>query len=347
MMSLSRILSAALLLALSLAAYGDEAAYGDAPVPDAREATLRQQYARPSTTPYPDDDPYSPAKEALGRRLFFDPLLSGSGQHSCATCHNPKLSFSDQLPLAIGDAGHAMAFRSPSLLDVAYIDRYGWSGKYPTLEKVVFAPITAAGNLNLTEQALIARLSATPSYVQAFAAIFPDRAIDRKNISQALATFVRTIHSSPAPFDRWILGDETAISPAAKRGFAIFNGTANCAQCHSGWSFTDGSFHDIGVGKGTDIGRGAFFPSSVKLRYAFKTPTLRNIAERAPYMHDGSVPTLDGVIALYDRGGIDRPSRSELIHPLRLTGEEKADLLAFLKTLSGETHVAAQPTSPR
>jgi cytochrome c peroxidase len=341
MMSLSRILLAALLLALSMAAYGDE------PAPDARETALRLQYARPSATPYPDDDPYSPAKEALGRRLFFDPLLSGSGQHSCATCHNPKLSFGDQFPLAIGDAGHAMAFRSPSLLDVAYIDRYGWSGKYPTLEKVVFAPITAAGNLNLTEQALIARLSATPSYVQVFAATFPDRAIDRKNISQALATFVRTIRSHEAPFDRWILGDENAIGPAAKRGFALFNGKANCAQCHSGWSFTDGSFHDIGVGTGKDIGRGAFFPSSVKLHYAFKTPTLRNIAERAPYMHDGSVPTLEGVIALYDRGGIDRPSRSELIHPLRLTGEEKADLLAFLKTLSGEAHVAAQPPAPR
>ncbi len=337
-----RSLLAALLLPLSIAAYGDERTL------DAGDATLRQQYIRPTATPYPDDNPYSPAKEALGRTLFFDPLLSGSGQHTCATCHDPKLSFGDRLPLAIGDAGRAMAFRTPSLLDVAFIDRYGWSGKFPTLEKVVFAPITAAGNLNLTEPVLIARLAAMPAYVHAFATAFPDHAIDRKNISLALATYVRSIHSPEAPFDRWIMGDESAISPAAKRGFAIFNGKGNCAQCHIGWSFTDGSFHDVGIGKGKDIGRGAFFPTSIKLRYAFKTPTLRNVAERAPYMHDGSVPTLEAVIDLYDRGGIDRPSRSELIHPLGLTPTEKADLLAFLKTLSGEsggTEVVAQPAA--
>ena len=305
--------------------------------PDALDAKLRQQYVRPTTTPYPDEDPYSAAKEALGRTLFFDPHLSGSETHSCATCHNPELSFSDHLPLAVGDAGRPMKVRSPTLLDVAFLDRFGWSGKFPTLEKVSFAPIMAAGNLNLTEPVLIARLSAMPVYVQAFAAAFPDRKIDRENISMALATYVRSIRSNLAPFDRWIMGDESAISPAAKHGFAIFNGKGNCSGCHSGWAFTDGSFHDIGVAKGDDVGRGAFFKSSVKLRYAFKTPTLRNVAERGPYMHDGSVPTLDAVIDLYNRGGINRPSRSELIHPLGLTPEEKADLLAFLKTLSGES----------
>ncbi|REF87760.1 cytochrome c peroxidase [Methylovirgula ligni] len=341
MTNIHRSLLAVLLLPLSMAAYGDEQ------TPDPSDAALRQQYARPATTPYPDDDTYSSAKEALGRTLFFDPLLSGSGQHSCATCHDPKLSFGDHLPLALGDTGHAMAFRTPTLLDTAFIDLYGWTGKFPTLEKVVFAPITAAGNLNLTESTLIARLSAAPVYARAFAAAFPDHAVNRKNISAALATYVRSIHSPEAPFDRWIMGDEDAVSPAAKRGFAIFNGKGNCAQCHSGWSFTDGSFHDVGVGKGKDIGRGAFFPTSVKLRYAFKTPTLRNVAERAPYMHDGSIATLEGVIDLYDRGGIDRPSRSELIHPLGLSAGEKADLLAFLKTLSGETEVAVQPAAPR
>ena len=311
------------------------------------DSKLLQQYVRPTATPYPDDDSYSSAKEALGRTLFFDPLLSGSGTHSCATCHNPELSFSDHLPLAIGDAGRQMPVRSPTLLDVAFLDRYGWTGKFSTLEKVSFAPIMAAGNLNLTESALIARLTAVPAYVHAFASAFPDRKIDRENISMALATYVRTIRSTPAPFDRWIMGDEHAISSAAKHGFAIFNGKGNCSQCHSGWSFTDGSFHDIGVAKGDDIGRGAFFKSSLKLRYAFKTPTLRNVAERGPYMHDGSVPTLEAVIDLYDRGGIDRPSRSESIHPLGLTPGEKADLIAFLKTLSGETEVVTLPAPPR
>ena len=158
---------------------------------------------------------------------------------------------------------------------------------------------------------------------------------------------MRSIHSTQAPFDRWIMGDETAVSTSAKRGFAIFNGKGNCAQCHSGWSFTDGSFHDIGIGKGKDIGRGVFFPTSVKLRYAFKTPTLRNVAERAPYMHDGSVATLEAVIDLYNQGGVDRPSRSELIHPLGLSADEKADLIAFLKTLSGDSEVVSLPSTAR
>jgi cytochrome c peroxidase len=306
--------------------------------PDGLDGKLRQQYVRPTQTPYPDDDPYSASKEALGRMLFYDPHLSGSQTHSCATCHNPELSFGDHLPLAVGDAGRQMKVRSPTLLDVAFLDRYGWSGKFATLEKVSFAPIMAAGNLNLTEPVLIARLSAMPDYVQAFKGAFPDHKIDRDNVSMALATYVRSIHSAVAPFDRWIMGDESAISPAAKHGFAIFNGKGNCSGCHSGWSFTDGSFHDIGVAKGDDFGRGAFFKSSVKLRYAFKTPTLRNVADRGPYMHDGSVRTLEEVIDLYNRGGINRPSRSELIHPLGLTPEEKADLIAFLKTLSGESN---------
>ena len=129
-----------------------------------------------------------------------------------------------------------------------------------------------------------------------------------------MATFERTIVSGEAPFDRWIKGDEKAINAAAKRGFDLFVGKAHCASCHSGWAFTDSSFHDIGTATGDDIGRGKLFPTSIKLQYAFKTPTLRDVARRAPYMHDGSDATLEAVIDLYDRGGIDRPSRSELIH---------------------------------
>ena len=125
--------------------------------------------------------------------------------------------------------------------------------------------------------------------------------------------------SKDSAFDRWIDGAETAISEPAKRGFDLFNGKANCAACHSGWAFTDASFHDIGSARGDDWGRGRLFPTSVALRYAFKTPTLRDVARRGPYMHDGSVPTLDAVLDLYDRGGIERPSRAEEIHRLGLT----------------------------
>ena len=119
------------------------------------------------------------------------------------------------------------------------------------------------------------------------------------------------------------------MSPAAKRGFALFSGKAKCSECHSGWAFTDGSFNDIGVATGGDIGRGRLFPSSVKLKYAFKTPSLRNVAERGPYMHDGSVATLEEVIDLYNKGGVDRPSRAAPIEPLGLNAAEKADLWPF------------------
>ncbi len=185
--------------------------------------------------------------------------------------------------------------------------------------------------------------ASTPAlaYVDAFAAAFGAAGITRRNIELALATFERSIVSGRAPFDRWVEGDDAAISAAAKRGFDLFNDKAHCSGCHNGFSFTDGSFHDIGTAKDTDIGRGRLFPNSVKLRYAFKTPTLRDVTRRAPYMHDGSIATLEEVIDLYDRGGIERPSRSVLIRPLGLTDAERADLIAFLDTLTAPPKTAS------
>ncbi|MGY3146129.1 hypothetical protein ACVWYQ_003128 [Bradyrhizobium sp. USDA 3397] len=181
-------------------------------------------------------------------------------------------------------------------------------------------------NMNLTEADLIARLSAIPAYGEAFTRAFGDDAISRPRIEAALATFQRTIVAGESPFDRWIIGDETAIK-------------AGCSTCHKGPSFTDGSFHDIGAA-------GRLFPRSEKLRYAFKTPTLRDVARRAPYMHDGSVATLEDVIELYDKGGIDRPSRSPSIKPLSLTPGEKKDLVALLQSLNASSPLATFPRLP-
>jgi cytochrome c peroxidase len=285
--------------------------------------------------PYPDDDPYSPAKADLGDRLFFDPLLSKSQTLSCASCHDPDRAWTDGRARALGEDPGGMALRTPTLLDVAWLAQLGWDGKYRDLESVAFAPITSVSNMNLGEPELLARLSARPDYIDAFARAFADGAISRRNVEMALATFERSIVAEESPFDRWVAGDEQAVDESVKRGFDVFNGKGRCSGCHSGWTFSDGSFHDIGVASGDDIGRGRLFPSSVKLRYAFKTPTLRDVARRGPYMHDGSVPTLAAVVDLYDRGGIDRPSRSELVRPLGLTEGEKADLLAFLDSLTG------------
>jgi cytochrome c peroxidase len=252
------------------------------------------------------------------------------------------------LPRSLGEGQKALPVRAPTLLDVAWLEIYGWDGRFPDLESVAFkGPITSPALMNRKEEDLVAALGAIPGYRHAFAEAFPGGAITSETVAAALATFERTIVAGEAPFDRWIGGDEKAISSAAKRGFDLFNGKAGCAECHSGWNFTDGAFYDIGTGKGEDIGRGRVFPNSPKLQYAFKVPTLRDVARRGPYMHDGSEATLDAVIELYDRGGIDRPSRSELIKALGLSAPEKADLVAFLESLTGDPAPFAVPTLPR
>jgi cytochrome c peroxidase len=244
-----------------------------------------------------------------------------------------------------------MDLHTPTLIDVAWVPILGWDGKYRSLESVAYGPLLSARNMNNTEPEIVSRLADIPDYVRAFNEAFPGgetgSGITRPHIEQAIATFERTIVATRAPFDRWIAGDANAISDAAKRGFTLFNGKAACAECHEGPSFTDFSFHDIGLAREDDIGRARYFPTSVKLRHAFKVPTLRDVARRAPYMHDGSLPTLEAVVDEYNTGGIDRPSRSSLIRPLGLTNDEKRDLIAFLNTLTGEPTPFEVPTLPR
>ena len=297
-------------------------------------ATVRAAFARPSAIPEPDSAPDTAAQAELGRQLFFDPILSKSRTVACASCHDPALSWGDGRARGMGEARIDLKLRTPTLLNVAWTQPLGWDGKFRDLESVAFTPITGANLMNLSEAELIGRLKAEPAYVAGFGAAFADGVIARASIERALAAFERTIVSDEAPFDRWLAGDSAAIGASAKAGFRLFNGKARCAECHGGWTFTDGSFHDIGVGRDDDVGRGRLFPTSVGLRYAFKTPTLRDVARRAPYMHDGSVASLRAVIDLYDRGGIERPSRSPRIRSLGLSETEKADLLAFLDTLT-------------
>lgn len=313
----------------------------------AGRAEWQKNYHRPAEIPFPKSNPYSDAKVKLGKVLFFDPILSGSNVRSCATCHNPGLSWGDGRGRALGEGQKPLPLRSPTLLNVAWIPKLGWDGHFRDLEAVAMGPITGAANMNLPENELIARLGAIPGYTEAFHAAFGEGPITRKKVERALATYERTIVSPESSFDRWIAGDDKALSDAAKRGFDLFNSKANCAACHSGWAFTDASFHDIGTAKDDDLGRGKLFPTSMKLKYAFKTPTLRDVARRGPYMHDGSVESLEAVIDLYNRGGIDRPSRSDEIRSLNLTKEEKADLVAFLRSLNSGTEPYPLPVLPR
>lgn len=307
---------------------------------------LREQYKRPSTIPFPKDNPYTVAKVALGKMLYFDTRLSGANLLSCAACHNPGYGWGDGQPKGVGHLMNRLGRRSPTIINAAYGQIFMWDGRMASLEQQALGPITAGAEMSLPIEQLAARLQAVPGYPPLFAAAFPKDGITPQNVARAIATFERTVVSAQSPFDAWIAGDEKAISADAKHGFELFNTKAGCSSCHSGWNFSNDSFHDIGL-PSADIGRGQFLPSVKKMQHAFKTPGLRDIALRGPYMHDGSLLTLAAVIDHYDKGGIDRPSRSVQIQPLNLTPQEKQDLVAFLLTLTSEAQPMTVPVLPR
>lgn len=307
---------------------------------------LIRQYQRPQTIPFPESNSYTPERELLGRTLFFDPRLSGSGLMSCATCHNPALAWGDGLPRALGDGMKALDRRTPTILNLAWSELLFWDGRADSLEEQALKPVESEEEMNLPLSRMLEILRTLPGYVQLFQDAYPGEGINEETVAKAIAAYERTIVSGMAPFDRWVQGDDAAVSPAAKRGFYLFNTKAACASCHSGWRFTDDSFHDIGVAD-NDKGRGQHIPVEL-MQHAFKTPTLRNVDERYPYMHDGSEETLLDVIELYDRGGrIHRSSRSFQIRQLQLSESEKSDLLAFLATLTSKDKPVQLPALPR
>lgn len=313
---------------------------------EARARAFAPHYQRPTAIPGASKNG---ALIALGRQLFFDPRLSASRTTSCATCHNPALSFADGLPRALGDSGKTLQRRTPSLLDVAWGLTFMWDGRFETLEAQALSPLLAADEMNVSEAELRARLDALPEYRAAFAKLFPGQGPTLATVSQALAAFERTLVSGTAPFDRWVKGDAKALSDSAKLGFVLFNTKAQCANCHSGWRFTDEGFHDIGVADAADLGRGGVAPYQklTVMQHAFKTPSLRDTARRGPWMHDGSARTLAAVVQLYDAGGdVRRPSLSGDIHPLGLSAEEQQALVTFMESLSAprETAIPVLPT---
>lgn len=298
-------------------------------------AKLRADFRRPDSVPFPVDHPYSVAKAQLGEALFHDLALSGHNETSCATCHQSDNDWQDGVARATGLDGAPLPRRTPTLWNMAWGDTYFWDGRAATLEEQVLGPMQNPREMGQQMPQLIDELSQSSDYRRMFAEAFPSNPeIGLETISEALATFVRTLVSPEAPFDRWVAGGESAINDGAKRGFALFTGKANCSACHSGWNFTDQSFHDIGLA-GEDRGRGGIIHVA-KMDFAFKTPTLRNVARRAPFMHDGSVATLDVVIDHYNGKFLKRPTLSRDMRDINLTDAEKADLVEFLKTLTSD-----------
>lgn len=313
---------------------------------DSSLANWRVKYSRPAVTPFPSDNGYTKQREELGKVLFFDPRLSGSGSIACSTCHNPGFSWGDGMAKAVGMGSKQLGRRSPTVLNTAWADVLMWDGRAGSLEEQALLPITAESEMNGSLASLRRTVTTVPEYKALFEQAYPSEPISEVTVARAIATFERTVVSGQAPFDRWIAGDNGAISNEAKLGFELFNGKANCAKCHSNWNFTDNGFHDIGLNS-ADLGRGAKL-QLVSMQYAFKTPTLRNIDRRSPYMHDGSEKTLQKVVEFYDKGGaVRRPSLSPEIVPLNLSAEEKRQLVAFLKTLTSSDSPTAIPMLPQ
>ena len=312
---------------------------------DAALDQLKSLYRRPTVIPFPPSAPYSPQMATLGKMLFFDARLSGAQNMSCASCHNPSFGFEMPVPGTVGNANFKIPRQAPTLLNIAWVPILFWDGRADSLEAQAAGPITADVEMNGKFEEIVPRLQAVPEYKTWFERLFPGVGVSQASVVRAIATYERTIVSGWAPFDRWIEGEENAISEAAKRGFALFNGSANCSKCHTSWNFTDNKFHDVGL-ETTDVGRAKFEPNNPKALYAFKTPGLRNTAHRAPFMHNGLTKSLEDVMVLYERGGIDRPSRSEKMQPVSLNSRQRQDLIEFMRTLTAEKSETPLPNLP-
>jgi cytochrome c peroxidase len=300
-------------------------------------AALKTKFERPRFVPHPADNPPTPASIALGKRLFEDKRLSAAGTVACASCHDPRLSFGDGEPTGKGVTAKPLARHTPSLWNVAFSPVLLWDGRASSLEDQVRFPVEHADEMGSSLAAAAQRLAADASYVRSFAEAFPlSPEVAPGNIAKALAAYERTLVSPPTRFDRWVAGKADALAPAELRGLTLFAGRARCIACHAGFAFTDHNFYDIGL-PGDDRGRGKVIGLSAA-DHAFKTPSLRELAWTAPYMHNGALATLEDVVRFYEGGGVGRPTRSkDLPRQLKLTDGERADLVAFLQSLSSDT----------
>lgn len=287
--------------------------------------------------PVPEDNRLTPKKVALGRKLFGDTQLSRDRSVACATCHDPERAFTDGRRVSVGVSGRKGTRNVPALINRGYGAAFFWDGRVSALEEQVLRPIRDANEMDMTLEEVVARLEHARDYRKQFRAVF-SREVNAEDLARALASYVRTILSGDSPVDRYVNGERDALSEKECQGLAIFRGKGNCAACHLGPSFTDERFHNTGVawrnGALLDLGRFVVSGNDAD-RGAFKTPTLREVARTAPYMHDGSLTTLEDVIELYDRGGNPNPHLDPELHLLRLSPEEKQALVAFLKSLTG------------
>jgi cytochrome c peroxidase len=296
----------------------------------------RAAFARPTRVPAPADNPTTPEKVALGRSLFEDSRLSRDRDLSCATCHDAALSFSDGVARRLGNDGELLPRRTPPLWNLAWGLTFFWDGRASSLEDQAGSPVENPREMAGSLAKAVEALGGDRSVERRFAAAFPeDPDVTETNIRKALAAYERTLVSPETRFDRWVKGDDAALEPDELAGLKLFVGKAACVNCHKGWRFTDEAFHDIGL-RSADRGRGEVL-NLPAADHAFKTPSLRERVWSAPYMHDGSLSSLEEVVEHYTSRVVQRPTLSDdLPGRIALSAGEKADLVAFLATLSSE-----------
>jgi cytochrome c peroxidase len=319
-----------------------------------------QRWLLPAVIPAPESNPMTPERVALGEKLFFDPRLSVSGQTSCASCHAPERGWADGLPLSMRLMGERMTRNSPTVVNVAFNPLHGWDGKSTSLEQQAFNSQSMTGSLQAgskeqghsDENLGIERIRKLPGYVEAFAKAYPGEAIGKESAAKAIAAFERSLVSRNTPFDRWVRGDTAAMTPEQVSGFQVFldPSKGSCSVCHSAPNFTDNGFHNIGLKQwgqpNADSGRYKV-KALASMKGAFRTPTLREIGQSAPYFHDGSAPRLQDVVDHYIRGGDVNTNLSASLKPLTLSAQERADLLAFLQALDTPYQPYDTPRLPR
>lgn len=288
--------------------------------------------------PIPDENPLTAQKAELGKQIFFDKRLSRDTTIACASCHLPERAFANETRVAVGIKGRHGRRNVPSILNRAYGKSFFGDGRAKSLEEQALEPIQNPKEMDMTLNGLVSRLSEDKEYAERFQDVFSEKPT-AQNAAKAIASFVRTLLSGNSPYDKFEYGEQNALSASAKRGLQIFRGKGNCISCHTGPNFTDERFHNTGVAfKDTtpaDWGRYAI-TNVIRDKGAFKTPTLRDVSRTEPYMHNGSFASLEEVLDFYTQGGIQNPSLDEDIRPLRLTEQEKKDLIEFLNSLVGQ-----------
>lgn len=334
---------------LSMCATGTTMA-AETPVMKAGDPSLKA-WILPAV-PVPPDNVSNAARINLGRHLFFDPRLSGDGNMSCGTCHNPALGWSDGLATALGAKSMVLDRASPTIVNSGYNSIMMWDGRKKSLEDQAMGPMEAAVEMNMDTGKLFKWLNESAGYRVLFDAAYPNEGINASTVSKAMAAFERTVVMNDSPFDRWLAGDAKAMNAQQVRGFSVFldPDKGNCSVCHSAPNLTDNGFHNLGLAawgkENPDVGRYAQKPVA-RMKGAFKTPQLRGIALTAPYFHDGSSSNLMDVVNHYEKGGIVTTNLSPNLKALTLSKQDKEDLVAFMHALTGTTPAITIPVLPQ